>query len=127
MTLQDIFKQAYGKAKDIDIGPGKIVNSARSSLNSFSSRLEKRRKAAAEAKEGKSEEAQKEEKAAPKEEEKPKDEAQAKDQKPKEEAQAKDESVKEEQPKSEEAQAEGSAETVSDKEEKKGPVKSSRA
>ena len=50
MTLQDIFKQAYGRAKDIDIGPGKIVNSARSSLNSFSSRLEKRRKAAAEAK-----------------------------------------------------------------------------
>ena len=57
MTLQDIFKQAYGRAKDIDIGPGKIVNSARSSLNSFSSRLEKRRKAAAEAKASEKEEA----------------------------------------------------------------------
>jgi hypothetical protein len=48
MSLQDIFKQFYGRAKDVDIGPGKVVNSAMSSLNSFSSRLDRRRKAAAE-------------------------------------------------------------------------------
>jgi hypothetical protein len=48
MSLQDIFKQFYGRAKDVDIGPGKVVNSAMSSLNSFSSRLDRRRKSAAE-------------------------------------------------------------------------------
>lgn len=49
MSLQDIFKQFHGRIKEVDLGPGKVVNSAMSSLNSFSSRLDKRRKAAAEA------------------------------------------------------------------------------
>ena len=43
MTLQDIFKQYYNKAHSIDIKQSNIVNSAMSSINSFSSRLEKRR------------------------------------------------------------------------------------
>lgn len=47
MSIQDIFKQFYGKAKEVDLGKTKVVNSAMSSLNSFSSRLEKRRQAAA--------------------------------------------------------------------------------
>jgi hypothetical protein len=49
MSLQDIFKSFYGKAKNVDLGTETIKNSARSSLNSFSSRLEKRRQAAKEA------------------------------------------------------------------------------
>ena len=51
MTLQDIFKQFYSKAKESDIG-GNIKNSAMSSLNGFSSKLERRRQAAREKKEG---------------------------------------------------------------------------
>jgi hypothetical protein len=43
MTLQDIFKQYYKKAKTIDVKGTKVVNSALSSLNGFSSKLEKRR------------------------------------------------------------------------------------
>ena len=41
MSLQDIFKEYYGKAKAVDTK--EYVNSAKSSLNSFSSLLEKRR------------------------------------------------------------------------------------
>jgi hypothetical protein len=44
MSLQDLFKEFYSKAKDTD--PKAYVNSARSSLNSFSSLLEKKRMAA---------------------------------------------------------------------------------
>ena len=51
MTLQDIFKQFYSKAKQSDIS-GNIKNSAMSSLNGFSSRLERRRQAAREKKDG---------------------------------------------------------------------------
>ena len=56
MNIQDIFKKLYTKAHDADIKDqfkdqsGGIVNSARSSMNSFSARLEARRKAAREAK-----------------------------------------------------------------------------
>lgn len=41
MSLQDLFKDFYSKAKEAD--PKAYVNSAKSSLNSFSSLLEKRR------------------------------------------------------------------------------------
>jgi hypothetical protein len=44
MSLQDLFKEFYSKAKESD--PKAYVNSARSSLNSFSSILEKKRQAA---------------------------------------------------------------------------------
>jgi hypothetical protein len=46
MNLQDLFKEYYVKAKDIS--PTEYVNSAKSSINSFSSKLEvKRQKASA--------------------------------------------------------------------------------
>ena len=41
MSLQDLFKEYYAKAKTIDTK--EYVNSAKTSLNSFSSILEKRR------------------------------------------------------------------------------------
>ena len=41
MTLQDLFKEYYSKVKTVDAK--EYVNSAKSSLNSFSSLLEKRR------------------------------------------------------------------------------------
>lgn len=44
MNLQEIFKEFYGKAKEVS--PTEYVNSAKSSLNSFSSLLERRRKQA---------------------------------------------------------------------------------
>ena len=44
MSLQDLFKDFYSKAKDTD--PKAYMNSARSSLNSFSGLLEKKRQAA---------------------------------------------------------------------------------
>ena len=53
MTLQDIFKTYYSKAKEVDLKKAKVVNSALSSINSFSSKLEKRRQAAKKAKEAK--------------------------------------------------------------------------
>ena len=53
MNLQDIFKQYYAKAKSTDIKVKNPLNSAMSSLNSFSSRLDARRKAAAESKKAK--------------------------------------------------------------------------
>lgn len=49
MTLQDIFKEYYDKAKTVD--PKEYLNSAKVSLNSFSSVLEKRRQKAKEEKE----------------------------------------------------------------------------
>ena len=48
MTLGDLFKEFYGKAKEVDTS--KYINSAKSSLNSLSSVLEKRRQAAAQTK-----------------------------------------------------------------------------
>lgn len=49
MSLQDLFKEYYGKAKEIS--PKGYVNSAKSSINSFSSKLEiKRQQAAAQKK-----------------------------------------------------------------------------
>lgn len=50
MNLQDIFKTFYSKAKEVDVKSKNPINSALNSLNSFSSRLDARRKAAAEAK-----------------------------------------------------------------------------
>jgi hypothetical protein len=47
MNLQDLFKEYYSKAKAVDTK--EYVNSAKSSLNSFSSLLEKRRQKAASA------------------------------------------------------------------------------
>lgn len=44
MSLQDLFKEYYGKVKSAD--SKEFVNSAKSSLNSFSSLLEKKRQAA---------------------------------------------------------------------------------
>jgi hypothetical protein len=44
MTLQDLFKDYYGKVKSAD--SKEFVNSAKTSLNSFSSMLEKKRQAA---------------------------------------------------------------------------------
>ena len=41
MTLQDLFKEYYNKAKTVETKD--YVNSAKKSLNSFSSILEKRR------------------------------------------------------------------------------------
>jgi len=41
MTLGELFKNFYGKVKEVDTT--KYVNSAKSSLNSFSSKLEERR------------------------------------------------------------------------------------
>lgn len=41
MNLQELFKEFYSKAKTVDTK--EYVNSAKSSLNSFSSLLEKRR------------------------------------------------------------------------------------
>jgi len=41
MTLQDIFKQFYSKAKTVEVK--NPVNSALSSLGGFSQKLEKRR------------------------------------------------------------------------------------
>ena len=49
MSLQDLFKEYYSKVKSSD--PKEYVNSARSSLNSFSSLLEKKRQAAQQKKE----------------------------------------------------------------------------
>ena len=47
MNLQDIFKQFYSKAKSVEIKKDAgVFNSAKSSLNGFSARLEKRREAA---------------------------------------------------------------------------------
>jgi hypothetical protein len=46
MSLQDIFKQYYNRAHSLDISNSKVVNSALSSINSLSSRLDKRRQAA---------------------------------------------------------------------------------
>ena len=45
MNLQELFKEFYQKAKSIE--PKEYVNNAKSSLNSFSSLLEKRRQKAA--------------------------------------------------------------------------------
>jgi hypothetical protein len=45
MNLQELFKDFYSKAKTVDTK--EYVNSAKSSLNSFSSLLEKRRQKAA--------------------------------------------------------------------------------
>ena len=45
MNLQDLFKEYYTKVKTVDTKD--YVNSAKSSLNSFSSLLEKRRQKAA--------------------------------------------------------------------------------
>ena len=55
MSLQDIFKQYYGKAKKVDISGAKsrVSNSAMSSLGGFSQKLEERRRKAREAKEAK--------------------------------------------------------------------------
>lgn len=53
MTLQDIFKNFYSKAKSVDINKAGGVNSAMSSLNGFSAKLDARRKAAREAKKAK--------------------------------------------------------------------------
>lgn len=53
MTLQDIFKSFYSKAKTVDVKNAGAVNSAMSSLNGFSAKLEAKRKAAREAKEAK--------------------------------------------------------------------------
>ena len=50
MNLQDIFKSFYSKAKEVDVKSKNPINSALNSLNSFSSKLDARRKAAAEAK-----------------------------------------------------------------------------
>ena len=44
MTLGELFKDFYGKVKQVDTT--KYVNSAKTSLNSFSSVLEERRKKA---------------------------------------------------------------------------------
>ena len=52
MTLQDIFKNFYSKAKSVDVKKDS-VNSAMSSLNGFSAKLEARRKKAREAKQAK--------------------------------------------------------------------------
>ncbi len=60
MSLQDIFREYYGKAKDVDIKAQ--VNSAKTSINSFSSLLEKRRQDAADKKKQAAEEALKSEK-----------------------------------------------------------------
>lgn len=49
MSLQDLFKEYYAKAKTVD--HKQYVNSAKSSINSFSSLLEKRRQKASEQKE----------------------------------------------------------------------------
>lgn len=49
MSLQDLFKEYYTKVKTVEAK--EYVNSAKSSLNSFSSLLEKRRQKAAAAKE----------------------------------------------------------------------------
>lgn len=46
MNLQDIFKKLYGRTKESVGDKEGMMNSAKSSLNSFSSRLEKRREAA---------------------------------------------------------------------------------
>lgn len=54
MNLQELFKDYYSKVKTAD--PKEYVNSAKSSLNSFSSLLEKRRQKAAESKQTKQEE-----------------------------------------------------------------------
>ena len=56
MSLQDIFKQFYSKAKTVDLKQQAGVNSAMNSLNGFSAKLEARRKAAREAKESKNKE-----------------------------------------------------------------------
>ena len=40
MNLQDVFKQFYTKAKSVDLKKSNVVNSAMSSLNGFSSKLE---------------------------------------------------------------------------------------
>lgn len=55
MTLQDIFKQYYGRAKEVDLSAAKnkVSNSAMSSLGGFSQKLEARRQKAREAKEAK--------------------------------------------------------------------------
>jgi hypothetical protein len=45
MSLQELFKTYYSKVKEQD--PNEYVNSAKSSLNSFSSLLERRRQKAA--------------------------------------------------------------------------------
>jgi hypothetical protein len=65
MNLQDIFKKFYAKTKESTTGGDGMLNSAKSSLNSFSSKLEKRRQAAKKARkskeEGQPEEAEKDE------------------------------------------------------------------
>ena len=53
MTLQDIFKNFYSKAKSVDVKKSGGINSAMSSLNGFSAKLDARRKAAREAKQAK--------------------------------------------------------------------------
>lgn len=53
MTLGELFKEFYGRAKEVDTS--KYVNSAKTSLNSFSSLLEKRRQAAQKQEEKKAE------------------------------------------------------------------------
>lgn len=54
MNLQELFKTYYQKVKEQD--PKEYVNSAKSSLNSFSSLLEKRRQSAAKKEESKAKE-----------------------------------------------------------------------
>lgn len=49
MSLQDLFKEYYSKVKSTD--SKEFVNSAKTSLNSFSSLLEKKRQAAIQKKE----------------------------------------------------------------------------
>lgn len=44
MSIQDLFKEYYSKAKTVDAK--EYVNSAKTSINSFSSLLEKRRQKA---------------------------------------------------------------------------------
>lgn len=110
MSLQDIFKEYYTKAKAVDTH--EYVNSAKTKLNSFSSLLEQRRQKAmrkqeeadaakSEAKEEAKAEAKTEFKEA--QEAPPKDEAGAKEEapRPEESAQAKTEEAKTEEAKAE--------------------------
>jgi len=129
MTLQDIFKTYYKKAKTVDIKKAKILNSAASSLGSLSSRLEKRRKAAREAKESK--ESTKAEKSEASEKEEAKDDMKAEEpvakSKKKEATQdpvdeAKDEAKAETPEGAEETAEEGAKETKKGKGKKKEVV-----
>lgn len=134
MTLQDIFKSYYGKAKSVDVSAAKdkVSNSAMNSLGGFSQRLEERRRKAKEAKEAKEAEAKaaadkfsvkgkREEKAA--EEAQQKMKAEAKSGEKESEAQQKEEQKKEATFKADAEEATSEEKT----EENKGPATSSRA